>query len=623
MVHGQTQWTDRMSRDFDVDVDRASSKWAVSGVAARANVSDLAGWFVVSRNTDASIQEGRKRRRSVDPFFSHWCNTERGNMWTAPMCAHSLRPSSRNNPTFPQSSCLFTLFDHGPLRNMFLNLFPILLNVSQHFPIVFKKNPKHFRKYRDFLQRFSSFSPLFFAASQQLAWERHHMMHTLTRPAGYNGCRKRERERLRERKEKARQTQTKHEKQKWREEHGRKNEGRRRNEKEEKGRKTEHSATTSITFTPLKVAKYNDACEQERFRCVRWCIARAGHASCLPWCTTVHTRLPVRMWRFQRREEVPHRTMPRSGLVAGRRPEWDLQRQVQQISNSHAPRVPSMSEDPSPERDQASAASTPSLSFSLQSTQQSVGKLAEGLEEKFTRRLALVEEDLNQKLGKLVEVTIALSLVSDERFAGLESRLSTNGHGVHPPSGSVASVEAPNFSHLHGKLLDLKCALPVQDFNAESAELREKLREQRVEFETAFQGLRSDLLLLNFRMEELRVPQEVVEAPCGPLGSDGHVVFYGKGRSVAAPVCQHSFREHPLSGPDSPSVREVVAQGCLRNLSHSTKNLLVQSTETLITAQCSWHPPFFAAADCQRQSKKERLLWVQRVGGTRSEQEHL
>jgi len=196
------------------------------------------------------------------------------------------------------------------------------------------------------------------------------------------------------------------------------------------------------------------------------------------------------------------------------------------------------------------------------------------------------EQDLNQKLGQLVEVTMALSLVWDERFAGLESRLSTNGHGVHPPSGSVASVEAPNFSHLHGKLLDMKCALPVQDFNAEAAELREKLREQRVEFETAFQGLQADLLLLNFRMEELRVPQEVVEAPSGPLGSDGHVVFHGKGRSVAAPVCEHSSREHPLLRPDSPSVREVVAQGCLRKLRHSTKNLSVQSTVTLTAAQC-------------------------------------
>ena len=270
--------------------------------------------------------------------------------------------------------------------------------------------------------------------------------------------------------------------------------------------------------------------------------------------------------------------VPRSEPVSGRRPERDLQRQVKQISNSHAPRVPSMSEDPSPERDQASAASTPSLSFSLQSTQQSVGKLAEGLEEKFTRRLALVEQDLNQKLGKLVEVTMALSLVSDERFAGLESRLSTNRHGVHPPSGSVASVEAPNFSHLHGKLLDMKCALPVQNFNDEAAELREKLREQRVEFETAFQGLQADLLLLNFRMEELRVPQQVVEAPSGPLGSDGHV--------VAAPVCQHSSWEHSLLRPDSPSVREVVAQGCLRKLRHSTKNLPVQSTVTLTAAQC-------------------------------------
>ena len=219
---------------------------------------------------------------------------------------------------------------------------------------------------------------------------------------------------------------------------------------------------------------------------------------------------------------------------------------------------------------------------------------------------------------------MALSLVSDERFAGLESRLSTNGHGVHPPSGGVASVEAPNLSHLHGKLLDMKCALSVQDFNAEAVELREKLREQRVEFETAFQGLQSDLLLLNFRMEKLSVHQEVVEAPSGSHSSDWHVVFYGKGRSVAAPVCQHSSREHPLLRPDSPSVREVVAQGCLQNLSHSTKNLPVQSTVTLTTAQCCpWHPPPFAAADCQRQSKKERLLWVQRVGGTRSEQEHL
>jgi len=201
------------------------------------------------------------------------------------------------------------------------------------------------------------------------------------------------------------------------------------------------------------------------------------------------------------------------------------------------------------------------------------------------------EQDLNQKLGQLVEVTMALSLVWDERFAGLESRLSTNGHGVHPPSGSVASVEAPNFSHLHGKLLDMKCALPVQDFNAEAAELREKLREQRVEFKTALHGLQSDLLLLNFRIEELRVPQEVLEAPSGPLGSDERVVFFGKGRSVTAPVfatpvCQHSSQEHPPVRPDSASVQENVARGCLRNLSHSTKNLLVQPTVPKTTAQC-------------------------------------
>ena len=86
------------------------------------------------------------------------------------------------------------------------------------------------------------------------------------------------------------------------------------------------------------------------------------------------------------RSNVPPCTTPRSGLVAGRRPEGvfaettpcnvprskpvsdrrperDLQRQVQQISNSHAQGVPSMSEDLSPERDQASTASTPSLSF--------------------------------------------------------------------------------------------------------------------------------------------------------------------------------------------------------------------------------------------------------------------
>jgi len=283
--------------------------------------------------------------------------------------------------------------------------------------------------------------------------------------------------------------------------------------------------------------------------------------------------------------------MPRSRPVSGRRPEGDLQRQVQEISTSHAPCVPSVSEDRSPERDQASVGvpSTASFSVSVQSTQQSVGKLAEGLEEKFTRRLALVEQDLNQKLGKLVEVTTALSLVWDERFAGLESRLSTNGQGVHPPSGSVASVDAPHFSHVHGKLLDMKCALPVQDFNAEVAELREKLREQlreqRVEFETAFQGLQSDLLLLNFRMEELRVSQEVVEPPSGPPG-DGRVVSFGKGRPVAAPVCQHSSRQHPPVGPESPGVRESVAQGCLRNLSHSTRFLPVQPTATLTAAQC-------------------------------------
>ena len=273
-------------------------------------------------------------------------------------------------------------------------------------------------------------------------------------------------------------------------------------------------------------------------------------------------------------EETAPRSLSRSGLVAGRRPEGDfagtppcnvprcrrvsrrrperdLQRQVQQISTSHAPRAPSISEDPSPERDQASVGvpSTASLSVSLQSTQQSVGKLPEGLEEKFTRRVALVEQDVNQKLGNLVEVTMALSLVWDERFAGLQSRLSTNGDGVHAPLGRVASVDAPNFSHLHNKILDMKCA--VQDFNAEAAELREKLREQRVEFETAFHGLQSDLLLLNFRIEELRVPQEVLKAPSGPLGSDERVVFFGKGRSVpapvfAAPVCQHSSQEHHL-----------------------------------------------------------------------------
>merc|ERR1712064_105481 len=165
--------------------------------------------------------------------------------------------------------------------------------------------------------------------------------------------------------------------------------------------------------------------------------------------------------------------------------------------------------------------------------------------------------------------------MGDERFASLESRFSTDGNGVHPPSGSVASVDAPNTSQLHGKFLDLQCAVPAQDFRADATELREKLCEQRVEFEKAFEGLQSDLLLLNFRMEELRVPQKVVEAPSVSSGSDGRVGHPEKGRSAAAPVSQPSCQEHLLVRPGSARILETAVQDRPWNLSHSTRALRV------------------------------------------------
>jgi len=306
--------------------------------------------------------------------------------------------------------------------------------------------------------------------------------------------------------------------------------------------------------------------------------------------------------------ETTARNMLGSGLVAARRAERDLQQQVQQISTSNAPRVASMSADPPLVRSRlrhpaisvdlrelrheasVDEQSTASASVPLQSTEQSFESLAEGPEAGFSRRLAHVEQDLNQKLGKLVEVTKALSLMWDERFASLESRLSTNGDGVHPPSGSVASVDAPNTSQLHGKLLDLQRALPLQDFRAESTELREKLCEQRVEFERAFEGLRSDFLLLNFKMEELRVPRKAVEAPSVTNGSDGRpsvssgsdrrVALPEKGRSAAAPVSQPSCWGHPLVRAASARIHETTAQDRPWNLSHSTRNLRVQPTVT-------------------------------------------
>eukprot|EP00450_Noctiluca_scintillans_P012511 CAMPEP_0194485608 /NCGR_PEP_ID=MMETSP0253-20130528/6559_1 /TAXON_ID=2966 /ORGANISM="Noctiluca scintillans" /LENGTH=101 /DNA_ID=CAMNT_0039325607 /DNA_START=131 /DNA_END=433 /DNA_ORIENTATION=+ len=101
--------------------------------------------------------------------------------------------------------------------------------------------------------------------------------------------------------------------------------------------------------------------------------------------------------------------MPGSGLVVARRTERDLQRQVQKVSTSLAPHVALMSGDPplvrSRLRDPANSVdmqSTASTRVSFQGTEQSFGTHAEGLEEGFTRRLALVEQDLNQKLGKLV-----------------------------------------------------------------------------------------------------------------------------------------------------------------------------------------------------------------------------
>jgi hypothetical protein len=177
----------------------------------------------------------------------------------------------------------------------------------------------------------------------------------------------------------------------------------------------------------------------------------------------------------------------------------------------------------------------------LQGTEQSFESLAEGPEAGFARRLAHVEQDLNQKLGKLVEVTTALSVMWDERFAGLESRLRANGESGPPPTASVASVDTPNPSQLSGKLVDLQTAFPVQDFKAETTELRERLAEQRTEFEHAFQGLQSDLLLLNFRMEELRgahalqVTTEVSEAACASHHGDGRAVFPEHVRSGATP----------------------------------------------------------------------------------------
>jgi len=328
-----------------------------------------------------------------------------------------------------------------------------------------------------------------------------------------------------------------------------------------------------------------------------WCSPRMHHSS--------HALLPQRS-NVSLPAEKTSRDVPGSGLVAARRAERDLQQQVQKISSSLAPRVASMSGDPSLSRSRlrdpaisvdlrelrheasVDEQSTASTRASLQCTEQSFGTHAEGPEAGFACRLAHVEQDLNQKLGKLVEVTKALSLMWDERFASLESRLSTDGNGVHPPSGSVASVDAPNTSQLHGKFLDLQCAVPAQDFRAEATELREKLCEQRVEFEKAFEGLQSDLLLLNFRMEELRVPQKVVEAPsvssCSdgrpsvPIGSDWRVGLPEKGRSAAAPVSQPSCQEHLLVRPGSARILETAVQDRPWNLSHSTRTLRVQPT---------------------------------------------
>ena len=86
--------------------------WAVSAVADRAYASDLAGRFVMSGNTEAPS----KRGVDADALWTHQTVTDVAQHVRT--CELRLdQRSSRNSPKVPQSSCLFTLFDHGPFCN--------------------------------------------------------------------------------------------------------------------------------------------------------------------------------------------------------------------------------------------------------------------------------------------------------------------------------------------------------------------------------------------------------------------------------------------------------------------------------------------------------------------------
>lgn len=230
---------------------------------------------------------------------------------------------------------------------------------------------------------------------------------------------------------------------------------------------------------------------------------------------------------------------------------------------------PQLSEPSSPSRsvrweatqdvlDDAIEKHSPMPSMSARSPEQDVEALIADFNEQNARRLDNVEQDLNQKLANLVEVTRALTLLWDERFERIEVRSPTCSDDVRRIESVTSFVSSETVSHLHEQFLQQ--ALPPRDLSTEMAELRAQFSSHVVQFERAIEGLENDLLLLNFRIEELRATPGLVNTS-NLLGDSKLVMSLDKAQYIHAHGKLGEDKDMMCKRPPSTRCLEVQRQG--------------------------------------------------------------